>query len=181
MAQAWITLAGDDLWKVISRPVMKKADEDATGGTDALNNFNATLATRAKESVRMACTAIRMAIDNGQRTACSLTAGSIPPEAERHALFMAAYDLTSSPPSLQQVLIFEGGVYSPLQKRYGEAIEWLKSVQNGQTPVTVPIDPDPDTAPSAPRWGDAQGTSQAGTAGKIDMDTDGPWPETNPP
>lgn len=178
MAQDWITLAGDDLWKIISRPVLEKADEDAEGGTVEDNNFNDALATRATEAVRMAVTMIRAAIYNGRRTTVSLTADSIPPEAERYALAIAAYDLTSSPPSLQQVLVFEGGIYSPRQKLYQEAMDWMKQVREGKAVVTPPTDPDTDNVANPIRWGDYTGTSTEETAGKYDLTTDGPWVET---
>lgn len=178
MPQAWITLAGDDLWKIISRPVLEKANEDVNGGTKEKDDFNATLDNRATEAVRMAVAAIRAAIENGRRTPLSLTAGSIPPEAERPALNIAAYDLTSSPPSLQQVLLFEGGVYSPRQNLYKEAQDWLNKVRTGDIVVVEPTDPDTDNTPAPIRWGDYSGTSTANTAGKYDLTTDGPWTDS---
>lgn len=176
MSTNWKVVSGEDLWKVLSRDVVAKANEDSQGGKSETADIDVTgLEDRAEELVNGAIQTVRAAILQGGRTALSATAMSVPPEAERYVWHIAAYELTSSPPSLQQVLIFDGGVYSPRQVLYKEAMGWLERVRNGMQ-VTAPTDEDEDTTPTGVRWGDINGTSDAATAGKVDMTTDGPWP-----
>lgn len=178
MAEDWKVIAGGDLWKVVSRAVVAKADEDSAGGTAAGNNLDSSLDTRASEAVRMAVEEVRAAVGLGRRTPLSETAGSVPPEAERYALYIAAHTLLAYPPSLLQVLVFDGGVMSPLAKLYAEAMKWVEAVRKGAQPVTTPTDP-VDGFQSAFRWGDAQGRSTTDDAGGIDLKTDGPWNDTS--
>lgn len=174
MAQAWKVPTGGDLWKVVSRSVVAKADEDSAGGTASGNDIDQSLDTRAKEAVRLAVEEVRAAVDLGNRTPLSQTAGSVPPEAEQHVLYLAAYTLLSFPPSLLQVLVFDGGVYSPLQKKHDLAQKWLESVRSAEQAATMPTDPETGHG-AVVRWGDVNGDSTADTAGEIDLTTDGPW------
>lgn len=174
MAQAWKVVVGGDLWKVVSRSVVAKADEDAQGGTTGTNDIDQNLDTRAKEAVRMAVEEVRGAVELGNRYPLSVTAGSVPPEAERHTLYLAAYTLLAFPPSLLQVLVFDGGVYSPLQKCFDDAKKWLEGIRGGKLVATMPTDPVAGWTPAI-RWGDSNGDSTSETAGKIDVSTDGPW------
>lgn len=184
MATNWKVLTGDDLWKVVSRAVVKKVDEDVDGDTYTNNAIDTSLTTRAKECVRMAIQEIRANIQKGGRVGFSLTPDSVPPEAEWHALAIAAYRLCLPVPGLLAVVMNEGGVFSPLGKMHADALAWCKRTDDGG-PVTPPSDPtgedyetavsDTNLAVQAIRWGDAGGTSRAGTAGQVDVTTDGPW------
>jgi len=167
-------VVGGDLWKVVTRSVVAKANEDSAGGTPEKNNLDGSLDTRATEAVRMAVEEIRAAVALGRRTPLSETEGSVPPEAERFALYIAAHTLLAYPPSLQQVLVFDGGMMSPLAKLYDQASKWLEAVRKGALPVTTPTDPE-DGFKGAVRWGDAQGRSTTEDAGGIDLTTDGPY------
>lgn len=175
---------GGDLWKVVSRAAVLKADEDANGGNAAGNNLNENLDTRAKEAVRMQVAQVRAAIQNGGRIPLSVEEDCVPPEGEIHTLVLAAYQLCLPIPNLLAIILADGGVVSPIGRMWKDANDWLESIRKGGT-VTPPTDPtgeDYATAPSDDnaeiqpiRWGDDQGTSVDGDAGAIDMSTDGPW------
>lgn len=184
MALAWKVLSGDDLWKVVSRSSVLKVNEDSAGGSAAGNNLNNSLDTRAKEAVRMAVADVRGAVKHGGKTPVSLTVMSVPPEAEWHTLALAAWRFCTPVPGLLSIIMSDGGSFSPISRMVTDANKWLEATRNGQ-PVTEPTDPTGDDYATAPgddnpevrsvRWGDAQGTSVAGTSGEIDMTTDGPW------
>lgn len=174
MAADWKVVTGDDLWKVVSFDVVKKANQDADGGSAAGNDLDPQLETRGGEAVRMAVEEVRAAVELGNRYPLSQTAGSVPPEAERHTLYLAAYTLLAFPPGLLQVLVFDGGIYSPLQKCFDDAKKWIEGIRAGKLVATMPTDPVEGYIPAV-RWGDAAGRSSDATAGQIDMTTDGPW------
>jgi len=168
MPQAWKIPAGGDLWKVVSRSTVEKADEDAEGGAADTNDFDSNLDTRAKAAVETAVLEIRGAIENCGRSPVSVTAGSVPPEGYYHALAIAAYRLCMPKPSLLAVIMAEGGVYAPVGKLYKDATDWVEQVRRGVS-VTVPTDPAgqdyatavSDTNPAVAggvRWGDQDGS-----------------------
>ena len=140
MPADWKVPTGDDIWQVVSRAVVRKVDEDAAGGSNAGNNFDGSLDTRAKKAVAHAVDEIRAAIENAGRSSLSLTAGSVPPEGYQHALAIAAYRLCLPVPGLLAIVMAEGGVYSPITTLYKDAQQWVKEVNNGHQ-VIEPTDP----------------------------------------
>lgn len=149
MATNWSVPTGQDVLKVISRVVMKATNENIVG--DGTEEYDDATKNRRDEALALVVSEMRSAILLGGRFAVSETAGSVPPEAERHALNMAAFQLVNSTPSLQMVLVNEGGVYSPFQILHKAGVDWIEWVKKGGA-VTAPTDPD-DTPPDAVRWG----------------------------
>lgn len=172
MATNWKTLTGTDIRKVLSISVMRDADQDTTAAANPDNDLDEALLTnRSNVEVGFIVQEIRGAIANGGRSSLSLTAASIPPECERYALVMAAYNLIVSTPGLKMFIMTDHGPSSPFTQLYNEARTWLKAVWEGRQQVGEASDPDPDIQPNAVRWGDCLGTDSDGDgkAGKIDM------------
>jgi hypothetical protein len=149
----WIVLTADDLSKVIDVSVIRKADAniDATSLEDGLTTpineippvtppLDLTLDRRASEQITFCVNQMRAAIQLANKDPLSLTAGSVPPEAAKHVLYLAAFGLVNSSPSLQMVLMNDQGVYAPLQTNFKAANDYLAAVSKGK-PVTPPTDP----------------------------------------
>lgn len=188
MGIAWKVPTGDDIWKVVSRSVVLKANSDEDGHSDEGNDLPEDVDTRASEAMRMAVQEVRAAIKQGHRVGVSLTPGSVPPEGEWHTLVIAAFRLILPLPNLLAIVMADGGIYAPLRAMHKDAQDWVKAIGQGEI-VEEPVDPagedgttavsDENPAVSAVRWGDAQGTSREGTAGEIDMTTDGPMSDNS--
>lgn len=175
MAQAWTVLAGGDLWQVVSRSVVEQVNEDSAGGKNSTNDLNESLDTRASKAVAHAVAEVRGAIENAGRYPVSVTASSVPPEAARHTLALAAYVLVGPKPSLVSVVMMDGGMNSPIATLYAEAKRWLEGVNKGGS-VTTPTDPcgedystavsDSNPLPNSISWGDYQYTGDEYAAGQ---------------
>lgn len=163
MAKPWTVPTGDDLWQVVSRDVVRKVDEDSAGGTYEANDFDGSLDTRSKKAIDAAVQMIRDAVETGGKYPLSITEGSVPPGATRHALALAAYQLVGPKPSLVSIVMMDGGVSSPLTTLHNDAKKWIADVERGMV-VELPEDPcgqDYETAVSddnpairSIRWGD---------------------------
>jgi hypothetical protein len=115
---------------------------------------------------------IRGAIQVGNRTPLSATAGSVPPEGKQHTLNLAVELLVASTPNMNFAIkeIFEGMLK--------ESKEWLKNLRMG-VPVEYPTDP---------ATSDASGSTVGSTGGggdivgEVDLTTDSssPAPYTPP-
>ena len=161
--QTWEAPQGSDLWQIVSKPIVEKADEDSAGGTAELNNFDGSLDTRAKKAVEHAVKEVRGAIEACGRYPFSATAATVPPEGVNHTLATAAYRLCMPVPSLLAVLMGDGGQASPMAKLYADAMAWLKGLRDGGS-FTEPTDPvgedwqtavsDTNPAISGVVWGD---------------------------
>jgi len=175
MAQAWTVLAGGDLWQVVSRSVVEQVNEDSAGGKNSTNDLNESLDTRASKAVAHAVAEVRGAIENAGRYPVSVTASSVPPEAARHTLALAAYVLVGPKPSLVSVVMMDGGMNSPISTLYADAKRWLEGVNKGGS-VTTPTDPcgedystavsDSNPLPNSIAWGDYQYTGEEYAAGQ---------------
>lgn len=93
---------------------------------------------------------IRGTILNAGRCPLAVTAGTVPPEAEEHALVLAVRALTAGSPLLAPV-VEAGAGKTGFGRAVDDAEEWLKSVRKGQsvTPATDPTGADGVTAVSA--------------------------------
>lgn len=98
---------------------------------------------------------VRGTIQNANRTALSLTAGSVPPEGKVHVLVLVAEAILVNTPRLVGYIVMEGE-NGPMARMIIAARKWLEVVQKGQS-VTDPTDPDPATLPSGVQWGDDSG------------------------
>jgi hypothetical protein len=110
VAKPWLIPTGDDLWQVVSRSVVEKADEDVEGGTAAGEDLNEALDTRAKKAVEHAVAEIRGAIEAAGKFPISVTAAAVPPEGLQHAMALAAWRLAMPKPTLLATMMAEGGV-----------------------------------------------------------------------
>jgi hypothetical protein len=181
MSQAWTALARGDIWQMVSKKVLLKTDEDSAGGTDATNDLDTSLDTRAAKAIEHAVAEVRGAIEACGRYPVSLTAGTVQPEGVRHSLVLAAYWLCLPVPSLLAVLMNEGGAFSPMGKLYAEAVKWVEFLRTGGS-FTMPSDPagsdyataiddDKDSATYNPtvtgvRWGDGVADDSEFAAGE---------------
>ena len=138
--QPWEAPSGNDLWQVVSKTIVQKADEDSAGGTNDLNNFDTSLDSRASKAVEHAVKEVRGAIEACGRYPFSATASTVPPEGVGHTLAIAAYRLCMPVPSLLAVLMGDGGQASPMARLYTDALEWVKALRNGAS-FTEPEDP----------------------------------------
>lgn len=140
MGKAWTVLAGGDLWKVVSREVVMKADEDSAGGTHADGNFDAELDSRAKSAVAYAVGEVRGAIESAGMMPLSVTPDAVPPELREPTLAAAAYRLCLTKPSLLAVVMNDGGVFAPVVKLYEEFKKQVEALRRGAN-LTPPTDP----------------------------------------
>lgn len=143
---------------------------------DAVNPLDASGQLRAANMVGFLANRFRGAIVRGNRVPLSLTANSIPSEAQWHLLVLLAEGMAASVP---QVAEFVQG------PRFGamvdDAKDWLRMVGEGILVPVAPPDPDATTQPAGPTWGDMYQQEAAGVAGKIDVTTDGPFSTGAPP
>jgi hypothetical protein len=96
---------------------------------------------RGSKVVAMAVARIRGAISTGNRTPLSLTAGSIPAEAESHCYYLAIWFLVpSTPPLAQYVINPPGSGKSAMMLGIEDAQQYLKDLKAGQ-PSEYPSDP----------------------------------------
>lgn len=133
-------MTGSNLWELISREVVLKADEDSAGGTPDNGDFDGSLDTRANKAVEHAVAEMRGAIETARRWPLSVTAGAVPPELVTPTLALAAYRLAMPKPTLLAAVMAEGGVYSPIAGLYKEAVGWLEKLRRGAN-VVAPTDP----------------------------------------
>ena len=140
MPTNWTTPVGTDISQVLNLSVFQQANQNI--GDDVVEGqaYDPTLPNRADFLMAQAVAQIRAAIQNAGSVPLSCTAGSVPPEAERYAIDIAAYQLIISTPNLKMVIITEKGTSSPFAVFYREAIEWLEKVRKGIA-VTPPTDP----------------------------------------
>lgn len=177
MAKTWQVPTGDDLWQVVSREVVEKADEDLEGGTNDSGDFNGTLDTRADKAVEHAVAEVRGAIEEGGRFPISVTAGAVPPNGVQHTLAIAAFRLAVVKPGLLAVVMNEGGVYAPINQLLKDAKEWIACLKKGCN-IVLPLDPTgadyiapistTNPAISGIKWGDNLGDDDEYAAGVTD-------------
>jgi hypothetical protein len=99
--------------------------------------------SRSDQVVRLAVQKVRGAIAVARRTPLSVTALSVPPEAEAHVYALSLQMLIGSNPNLAKYAISEAGSSKPaLALMIDEADAWVKSVREGRA-VEYPSDPDP--------------------------------------
>lgn len=162
MATNWTVLTGSDIVKVIAIAVMRNSNEnidqdaiDASIADNTVRQYDPDGPNRAQAQVDFAVAQMRAAIQLTNKTPLSLTAGSVPPEAAKHVLYLAAYGLVNSTPNLQMVVMTDKGGMSPFATSYGKSEKYLESISDGR-PVVPPDDPtgrDYKTAINVPWFG----------------------------
>ena len=192
MATNWITLSGADIRKVINAVSQQDTNENTADTVQPGDELVMTEANRRDECVATVVTMIRAAIRTGSRYPYAVTPDTIPPEGERFALVIAAYDLIQSTPGLvKSFLIGDNGAKTSFERRYEEAYEWIYGKLEGGirkgglaggaqfTPPTDPVGEDWTTAVSstnpaisAIKWGDQDGNQDDYAAGEH-TDADG--------
>jgi hypothetical protein len=140
MSTNWIAPVGADISKVLNLAVFQQANQNVGEGVVDGQAYDPTDDNRADHLMAQAVAQIRAAIQNAGSVPLSCTAGSVPPEAERYAIDIAAYQLIISTPNLKMVIITEKGTSSPFAIFYREAMEWVEKVRKGAA-VTPPTDP----------------------------------------
>lgn len=157
----WIAPQVQDLEKVLSQLVLNATERMKNQPMGASNS-------RGTENLRMAVARVRAAILAGGQSALSQTAGSVPPEAEQHALMLAARAMTGSTPNVGSVVVsISGGVYSPFDTLVKAAEKWLADVQSGAVIPTNPTNPQQagdgaELAPVGDAYGDPPSATVAG-------------------
>lgn len=180
MATNWTVLGGGDLRKVISIGVETDANESTDPNTPAGTPLDAGGANRRDDLVALAVQEFRAAVRQAGRVALSVTASAVSPDAVRHVLVSAAYQLIVSTPNLKMFVITDKGISSPYSQLYKEAQEFLKGVREGRVCPTPPSDPtgqDWTTAVSttnpaligAVNWGDLVADAKDYTAGSVTL------------
>lgn len=126
--------------KVLNLTVFNGANQNL--GEDVAENqaYDPDLPNRAEELLALSVAQVRAAIQISGSVPLSLTAGSVPPEGERYALDIAAYQLVISTPNLKMVIITDKGTSSPFAIFYREAMDWVEMVRKG-IGITPPNDP----------------------------------------
>lgn len=184
MPTNWTTPTGPQVAQVIQLAVMAKANENIDDNSVAASQtgpqpikpvaFDPTLEDRAGDLVNQLVAQVRETIQNLGRQAISVTAGAVPPKSALHVLNIAAFQLVSSTPNLQMVIMNDKAVYSPLQVLWKAGQEYIKSLENG-APVMTPSDPtgiDYLTAVSATNPA-VSGVQSLPMNSEIDLSTDG--------
>lgn len=127
----WIVPTSQGLTYLLSAVVQNPVNEFLPNGSN-----------RADALLTLVINRIRSAIRVARRTPLSLTAGSVPPEAETHVYALTLQMLVGSNPNLARYVVSEAGAgKTPLALLIEEAHEWVKSVRDGKA-VEYPSDPD---------------------------------------
>ena len=137
MATNWITLTGADLAQVMSQAMLDQANANIGPDVNANDAFDPDLPTRADAIVASAVLQLRANVQTAGRTAVSLTPGSVPPDAVRHVLNLAAGHLLQSTPNVQMVVVEGQPVFMRL---YDAAVKYFEEVARGSM-VVDPTDP----------------------------------------
>lgn len=112
--------------KVLTAAVQADPNQNLAEGTLDGDYLELAESNRRDEAVAQAVKAVRGAIRTAGRYPYAVTADSVPPEGEWHALVIAAWRLINSTPGLaRSFLAGESGAETPLAKIYREAIEWV--------------------------------------------------------
>lgn len=138
MATNWIVPTGKDLAKVLTVIVRNKANQNLDENTKDGDPVNPDEPDRQQAQVDMVVARLRANVGHASRFPLSLTAGSIPPEAEQYVLQLAAYGLITSTPNLQLAIMEQ--MKDLLQKWKDEGEKYIAGIGNGE-PVTTPSDP----------------------------------------
>ena len=126
MATNWKVLIGTDIRKVIDARSQLEGNQNLADDVVDGAALDPSAANRRDELVAVAVDEVRAAVRNGGRVGLSLTADSIPPEAEWHTLVLAAYRLVSSTPGLSRSLMTgDGERKAPLERMYDEAVAYV--------------------------------------------------------
>lgn len=162
MATNWLIITGRDIVKVIAIEVFSKSNEnvdqdsiDAQLAENTLRQYDPDVSNRADEQVIFAVNQFRAAIQLSNKSPLSVTAGALPPEAVKHALYMAAFGLVNSTPNLQMVVLTDKGAVSPLADNFKKADAYLQKLcKSGQcVPPSDPTGRDYLTAINIPWYG----------------------------
>lgn len=140
MSTNWVTPVGQDLKKVLSIDVWNASNQNVGEDVTSNQTYDPNADNRADELVGKAIDQIRAAIRIAGSIPLSVTADSVPPEAARYVLDIAAYQLVVSTPGLKMLIITDHGVSSPFAVFYKEAMDWVEKVTMGRA-VTPPTDP----------------------------------------
>lgn len=181
MATDWIVPTGASLFKVAEAAILKDTNQNTAEGTESGSETDLSAANRRDQQVEMAVDEVRGAIRTAGRYGYSATEGSVPPEGERHTLIIALYNLVMSTPSLARSFLIGESGKTPLERRYDEAMAWLKELRSGssfteppdvvgqdwETEVDTESDP-PNMPISGIRWGDNLGDDTEYDAGVND-------------
>lgn len=183
-ATNWVVPAGSGLSKVLDPATLRSCDANTGANVPPNQTFDPSKQKRSDDLVAMVVARIRGAVRNGGRVQVSATPSSVPPEAEQHALVLAAWALTAAKPVMSMVVVGPTGVFSPFKSLVDKAEAWLKDVAAGE-PVTEPTDPvgtdgvtavsDDNPAVTGPvNWGDYRGRKADYATGTepLDMTTD---------
>jgi len=148
MATNWYIPSTDDVATVMSGVVVGAVQQ--TGTSD---NTSDNQTAKIQTAINMVVARIRVEITNGNRTPLSLTAGSIPPEAQQHCLNLVVELLVNSTPNMGFAV--KDGFTEMLK----DSKQWLRDTTNGS----------PSTYPSDPQMTDSQGNVAAdgGNGGDI--------------
>lgn len=147
MTAAWTVLTAEDVKKFMSSAVVLATNEDIfTNGVGRVSMMTDTVVKR-----------IRAAIGTANRVPLSATTGSIPPEAEQHALVMIAAQLSASVPQLNDFV-----ASAAFKLMHEKAEDWMSEVHKGLN-ITRPSDPDSDTESEAPAYGSMSAAADLST------------------
>ncbi|OQB95211.1 MAG: hypothetical protein BWX84_00031 [Verrucomicrobia bacterium ADurb.Bin118] len=135
----WIIPERHDLLMVLDAKVIENADGTVSPTAHSGDPIEDFTQTRSAFLVQSAIDRVRAAIRNAGHTPLSVTPGTVPPEAFIHVLNLAAWQLVSSTPNLQMVVITERGAYSPLGDAFKAAEKYLAEIPIRA--VTPPTDP----------------------------------------
>ena len=138
MTTNWLVPTGNDIRKVLTALVFQKANQNLEPETKDGDPVNLDQPTRADQQVSMVVARLRAAVNHSSRFPLSLTAGSIPPEAEQYVLQLAAYGLITSTPNLQMAIMEQ--MKDSLTRWRDDGDKYIAGLDNGE-PVTEPTDP----------------------------------------
>jgi hypothetical protein len=168
MATNWIVPTAANLNKILSQLVLNATNANTNNPDTANSPIDTSNTTRDSDCLQMVINQIRSAIIIGGREPLSVTTNAIPPEAEQHALVLAANLMTAATPNVSLVVVSpNGSIYAPFGDLVKEAKKWIIDVRTGLN-IVNPSDPtgqDYSTAisPTNPaiiggvNWGDSRG------------------------
>lgn len=146
VASNWVALTAVDLKNIALLDLLDRADENTDANAVAGDEIEQARLTRRTFWAAQAVAQCRAAVLQGGRTALSLTAGTIPPEAVAHMATWAAWRLLNAVPGRNDEgpvsAVLNDPSTSDLRRFYDEAVAYLKGIERGDS-VTPPTDPDP--------------------------------------
>ena len=172
---SWVVLSGNDIRTVLTGEVFDKCEGNVGQDIQVGDPFDSTQPKRSDALVQLAVQQVRAAIQAAGRFPLSAVPNAIPQRSVQHALYLAAWQMISSTPNTQMVVLTEKGAYAPMGQFVKAAQDHVEALRGGAG-IDVLTDPtgmdyltaaDPVTnpLPCLVNWSDGTATDANYAAG----------------